>query len=86
MSVGVRAANRSNLLPRNNEIDASTIQQEINDLLRAVGAGKSANHAEMERSRHLLNKAQTLLQSDPARTAEVDYYLQQVRRIVQRTR
>ena len=40
----------------------------------------------MERSRHLLSKAQTLLQSDPTRTAEVDYYLQQVRRIVQRTR
>ena len=36
MAVGVRAANRSNLLPRSNEIDADTVQQEINDLLRAV--------------------------------------------------
>ena len=35
---------------------------------------------------HLLNKAENILQSDPTRTAEVDYYLQQVRRIVQRTR
>jgi hypothetical protein len=86
MSVGVRAANRSNLLPRNNEIDATAAQQEINELLRAVATGLPAGNEAVERSRHLLNKAQTLLQSDPTRTAEVDYYLQQVRRTVQRTR
>jgi hypothetical protein len=86
MAVGVRAANRSNLLPRNNEIDADTVQQEINDLLRAVTTSLPPGNEAVERSRHLLSKAQTLLQSDPTRTAEVDYYLQQVRRIVQRTR
>lgn len=86
MSVGVRAANRSNLLPRSNEIDAHTVQQEINDLLRAVTTSLPPGNEAVERSRHLLSKAQTLLQSDPTRTAEVDYYLQQVRRIVQRTR
>jgi hypothetical protein len=86
MSVGVRAANRSNLLPRNNEIDADTVQQEISELLRAVSTSLPAGNEAVERSRHLLSKAQTLLQSDPTRTAEVDYYLQQVRRIVQRTR
>jgi len=86
MAVGVRAANRSNLLPRSNEIDADTVQQEINDLLRAVTTSLPAGNEAVERSRHLLSKAQTLLQSDPTRTAEVDYYLQQVRRIVQRTR
>ena len=86
MAVGVRAANRSNLLPRNNEIDADTVQQEINELLRAVSTSLPAGNEAVERSRHLLSKAQTLLQSDPTRTAEVDYYLQQVRRIVQRTR
>lgn len=86
MSVGGRAANRSNLLPRNTEIDAEAVQQEINELLRAVATGLPAGNEAVERSRHLLNKAQTLLQSDPTRTAEVDYYLQQVRRIVQRTR
>lgn len=85
MAVGVRAANRSNLLPRNNEIDADTVQQEINELLRAVSTSLPAGNEAVERSRHLLSKAQTLLQSDPTRTAEVDYYLQQVRRIVQRT-
>ena len=86
MAVGVRAANRSNLLPRSNEIDADTVQQEINDLLRAVATSLPPGNEAVERSRHLLSKAQTLLQSDPTRTAEVDYYLQQVRRIVQRTR
>ena len=86
MAVGVRAANRSNLLPRSNEIDADSVQQEINDLLRAVTTSLPAGNEAVERSRHLLSKAQTLLQSDPTRTAEVDYYLQQVRRIVQRTR
>lgn len=86
MAVGVRAANRSNLLPRSNEIDAHTVQQEINDLLRAVTTSLPPGNEAVERSRHLLSKAQTLLQSDPTRTAEVDYYLQQVRRIVQRTR
>ena len=86
MSVGVRAANRSNLLPRSNEIDVHTVQQEINDLLRAITTSLPPGNEAVERSRHLLSKAQTLLQSDPTRTAEVDYYLQQVRRIVQRTR
>lgn len=86
MSVGGRAANRSNLLPRNHEIDAEAAQQEINELLHAVATGLPASNEAVERSRHLLNKAQTLLQSDPTRTAEVDYYLQQVRRTVQRTR
>lgn len=85
MSVNMRGANRSNLLPRNNEIDANSVQQEINDLLRAVATVLPAGNEAVERSRHLLSKAQTLLQSDPTRTAEVDYYLQQVRRIVQRT-
>lgn len=86
MAVGVRAANRSNLLPRNNEIDADTVRQEINELLHAISASLPPGNEAVERSRHLLSKAQTLLQSDPTRTAEVDYYLQQVRRIVQRTR
>jgi hypothetical protein len=86
MSVGVRAANRTNLLPRTHEIDADTVQQEINELLRAVSTSLPPGNEAVERSRHLLNKAQKLLESDPTRTAEVDYYLQQVRRIVQRTR
>jgi hypothetical protein len=85
MAVGMRGVNRSNLLPRNNEIDSDTVQQEINELLRAISTSLPAGNEAVERSRHLLGKAQTLLQSDPTRTAEVDYYLQQVRRIVQRT-
>jgi hypothetical protein len=86
MAVGVRAANRSNLLPRDHENDADTMQQEIGELLRAVSSSLPQGSEAVERSRHLLSKAQKLLESDPTRTAEVDYYLQQVRRIVQRTR
>jgi hypothetical protein len=86
MTVGVRAANRSNLLPRSMDIDSDAMRQEINDLLTTVSTSLPPGHEAVERSRHLLNKAQNLLQSDPMRSAEVDYYLQQVRRIVQRTR
>lgn len=86
MTVGVRAANRSNLLPRSMDIDSDAMRQEINDLLTTVSTTLPPGHEAVERSRHLLNKAQNLLQSDPMRSAEVDYYLQQVRRIVQRTR
>jgi len=86
MTVGVRASMRSNLLPRSTDVDITAIQQEISSLLTAVSTSLPPGHESIERSRHLLNKAQTLLQSDPTRSAEVDYYLQQVRRIVQRTR
>lgn len=86
MAVGMRAANRSTLLPRNSEIDVNAVQQEINDLLRTVATSLPPGNEAVERSRHLLNKAEKLMQTDPTRTAEVDYYLQQVRRIVERTR
>jgi hypothetical protein len=86
MTVGVRASTRSNLLPRSTDVDTTAVQQEINNLLTAVSTSLPPGHEAIERSRHLLNKAQNLLQSDPTRSAEVDYYLQQVRRIVERTR
>ena len=37
-------------------------------------------------ARHLLDKAYSILQSDPSRSAEVEYYMQQVRTIVLRLR
>ena len=43
-------------------------------------------HETAERARHLLDKANTILNSDPMRSAEVEYYMQQVRTIVQRMR
>jgi hypothetical protein len=86
MTVGVRANARSILLPRAVETDVETAQQEIHALLSEIAVTLPVGHEAAERGRHLLNKAQHILESDPSRTAEVDYYLQQVRRIVQRTR
>ena len=85
MTVGGRANMRSPLLPRALEVDVDTAAQEILALSSEISAALPVGHEAAERSRHLLNKAQNILQSDPSRTAEVDYYLQQVRRIVQRT-
>lgn len=86
MTVGARANARSTLLPRAVETDVETAEQEIHALLSEIAATLPVGHEAAERGRHLLNKAQHILESDPSRTAEVDYYLQQVRRIVQRTR
>ncbi|MBE2238405.1 MAG: hypothetical protein IAE81_11475 [Caldilineaceae bacterium] len=86
MTVGGRANLRSTLLPRAIEVDVDTAAQEITALLSEISATLPVGNEAAERGRHLLNKAQNILQNDPSRTAEVDYYLQQVRRIVQRTR
>ncbi|MBK8046712.1 MAG: hypothetical protein IPK16_06060 [Anaerolineales bacterium] len=86
MSFGTRGPNRSNLLPRSTDIDANAIRQEIVMLQKEVASALPPGNEAVERSRHLLNKAENLLKSDPTRSAEVDYYLQQVRRIVQRAR
>ena len=86
MTGGTRANARSTLLPREVETDIATAEQEIQALLGEIAATLPVGHEAAERGRHLLTKAQHILESDPSRTAEVDYYLQQVRRIVQRTR
>lgn len=86
MTVGARASARSTLLPREVEIDADTAAQEIHALNAEIAASLPIGHEAAERGRHLLSKAQHILDSDPSRSAEVEYYIQQVRRIVQRTR
>ena len=85
MTVGARASLRSTLLPRNSEVDANVAQHEIDVLLHEVAAVLPPGHEATERSRHLLSKAQTILHSDQSRSAEIEYYLQQVRRILERT-
>jgi hypothetical protein len=85
MTIGARASLRSNLLPRSTEVDANTAQHELDELLHEVAAVLPPGHEATERSRHLLSKAQTILQSDQSRSAEIEYYLQQVRRILERT-
>lgn len=86
MTVGVRASSRSPLLPRSTDVDIEALLEEISTLRADIAVALPPGQEASERSRHLLNKAQNLLQSDPSRSAEVDYYLQQVRRTVQRTR
>lgn len=81
---GVRKSLRSNLLPRMNVQDSRTIQQEMGLLQSGIESVLPAAHESRVRAQHLLQKAHTILQNDPSRSAEVDYYLQQVRTILQR--
>ncbi|MEZ4737594.1 MAG: hypothetical protein R3E79_61750 [Caldilineaceae bacterium] len=75
---------RSNLLPRMSNLDPHTLQQEMVMLQTEIEEALPAGHESRERALHLLQKAYAILQTDPTRSAEVDYYLQQVRTIGQR--
>lgn len=74
----------SNLLPRVSNTDLQTLQQEITTLHSEINAILPASHESNLRAQHLLEKAQAILENDPMRSAEVEYYLQQVRTIFQR--
>lgn len=75
---------RSNLLPRMSNLDPRTLQQEMVLLQTEIEQALPAGHESRERALRLLQKAYTILHDDPSRSAEVDYYLQQVRTISQR--
>ena len=75
---------RSNLLPRETQVDVSSRLREIDQLETALDASLPSEHEWGVRSRHLLAKAAHILQHSPERSAEVDYYLQQVRAILER--
>lgn len=75
---------RSNLLPRMSNLDSRTLQQEMILLQTEIEQALPAGHESRERALRLLQKAYTILHDDPSRSAEVDYYLQQVRTISQR--
>jgi hypothetical protein len=77
---------RSTLLPRMSSLDPEALNREIAELHGAIAALLPVGHETGERARHLLDKAYSILQSDPLRSAEVEYYMQQVRTIVQRLR
>lgn len=79
-----QAARRSNLLPRMSNLDPRALQQEMVMLQTEIEGALPAGHESRERALHLLQKAYTILQTDATRSAEVDYYLQQVRTIGQR--
>lgn len=86
MSVMGGSKRRSTLLPRMSTLDVDALNQEIATLHGELGNLLPVGHESSERARHLLDKAYSILQSDPMRSAEVEYYMQQVRTIVQRLR
>ncbi|MCE7986102.1 MAG: hypothetical protein DYG89_33410 [Caldilinea sp. CFX5] len=75
---------RSNLLPRISNLDPRTLQQEMVLLQTEIEQALPTGHESRERALRLLQKAYTILHDDPSRSAEVDYYLQQVRTISHR--
>lgn len=87
----MNVVNRNNaryatLLPRSTPWDVHEMEREIASLSDEMARVLPHNHDSSRRARHLLEKAQTIFDSDPLRSAEVDYYLSQVRAIVQRSR
>lgn len=86
MAVGGRNARYAALLPRSTPWDVHEMEREIASLADEMARVLPSGHESSRRARHLLEKAQSIFGSDPLRSAEVDYYLSQVRAIVQRSR
>jgi len=86
MAVMPKGPRRSALLPRMSRFDVDALNREIAELHEEIRALLPIGHDQSERAQHLLDKAHTIANSDPERSAEVEYYMQQVRSIVERTR
>lgn len=86
MSVANRGSKYSTLLPRESSPDPESLLREIITLGNQIVTDIPAAHESRERAQKLLDKANTILQSDPLRSAEVGYYLQQVRSMIDRLR
>ncbi len=85
ITVGPQARRVSNLLPRQSQFDLQTLQQEMAALEEDIHARMPAGHATTERALYLLEKGRTILHTDPERSAEVSYYIQQVKAILERS-
>jgi hypothetical protein len=89
-AMSVAMANRNTkfatLLPRNSPWDVHELEREFIALSDEMARVLPSGHESSRRARHLLEKAQTIFATDPLRTAEVDYYMAQVRSILQRSR
>lgn len=83
---GARGPKRSNLLPRQTSVDAQALMQELETMRAELASVVPVRHEWTARCGHLLNKAAAILQADPDRSAEVEYYMQQVRSILERAR
>lgn len=75
---------RSNLLPRMTTTSIDALHEQMAELHEQIHALLPQGHEYRERALGLLEKANTILQNDPMRSAEVEYYLQQGRGIIQR--
>lgn len=75
---------RNNLLPRMSEADVAQLRQDITTLTNDVEVLLPAGHDWHTRSEHLLERADHILRTTPERSAEVEYYLHQVRAIIGR--
>ncbi len=83
---GVKGPKRSNLLPRQSSVDAQALVQELESMRAELAGVVPVRHEWTARCGHLLDKAAAILQTDPDRSAEVEYYMQQVRSILERAR
>ncbi len=86
MSVGARNSRYAALLPRSTPWDQHEMEREFAMLAEEMARVLPSSHESARRAHHLLDKAQAIFASDPQRSAEVDYYLTQVRAIVDRSR
>jgi hypothetical protein len=86
MNVGSTRSKYTSLLPRNAPWDAREMESEIGQLSAVIDRHLPIGYESSRRARYLLDKAAGILADDPDRSAEVDYYLGQVRAIVERVR
>lgn len=84
MSVGPQAQRHSNLLPRRSNLSVNALYEEMTILQAEVDKSLPIYGDTADRARHLLEKGRTILEQNPDRSAEVAYYVQQVRGIIQR--
>jgi hypothetical protein len=67
-------------------VDTEALWREMDEMRTEIDAVMPVQHEWSVRSRHLLDKGETILRQSPDRTAEVEYYLNQVRGILARVR
>lgn len=85
MSVGSQAR-QMDLLPRETKMNVQALQEEMLSLHSNIDTSLPIGHDTADRARHLLDKGRAILEQDPYRSAEVSYYVQQVKAILDRAK
>lgn len=83
MTVGAQAR-QMDMLPRETKMNVQALQEEMLSLHSQIDTSLPVGHDTATRARHLLDKGRSILEQDPYRSAEVLYYVQQVRAILER--